>query len=172
MNTEHYSNLVYQRAMHILKNAHTSQDIVQHVMMKFHQQPTEKVEGHEEAWLMTVTRNSCLKHIDRNKRYVLMEPEAFVEHVDESPSPYDVVDQQEQHQLRMNMLQQAMQQIPARQQQLLHLRYHNNMSYQEMAREMGLTEGNVGFLINKTKNTLKNFMRHHDGRKLERAGLI
>ena len=167
--TEHHVSKVYQRAMNILKNEHTAQDITQHVMMKFHQQPTHKVEGHEEAWLMTVTKNSCFKHLSRNKRYVLIEPEEFSDYVDESPTPYDVLDQQEQQDVRLNMLQQAMQQIPDRQQKLLHLRYHNNMSYQDMAQEMGLTEGNVGFLINKTKNTLKNFMRHHDGKELERA---
>ena len=49
----------------------------------------------------------------------------------------------------------ALQNLPERQQEILRLKFQSGLSYQEIARVMDLSVGNVGFIIHTALKTLR-----------------
>ena len=77
---------------------------------------------------------------------------------DPSASPQQRIEQQETN----RRLREAIQELPARQRELLQLKVHSGMSYRQIAEATGLTVSNVGYLLHQAMQTLRSGLQSSD----------
>ena len=139
----------------ILKDYDEVQSIVQITFVKLLNQDFSLVEDRITPWLFTVARNTALKHVNKTKRLVAWKSEEFDAKPAECIDPRDALISKEQQGIDFDKLHTALNSLSERSRKILELRYFSNMSYEEIAATFNLSQGNVGFIINKAKNALK-----------------
>jgi predicted DNA-binding protein (UPF0251 family) len=72
-----------------------------------------------------------------------------------NPSPFDTACEKEEQQFITDDIIKALAKLKPRQQKILKLRYYMDMSYTDIAKSMGISEGNVGFMLHDAKRKLK-----------------
>jgi RNA polymerase sigma factor (sigma-70 family) len=116
------------------------------------------VRGHLAEWLHTVCRHRAIDIGRKERRMHLAEPQEM-EQVGRSPtgnperssSPSGAGEERE----AVSCMFDAMESLPERQQEILRLKFQAGLSYQEIARVMELSVGNVGFIIHNALKSLR-----------------
>jgi RNA polymerase sigma-70 factor (ECF subfamily) len=161
--TKHYDRL-FGRAFNILKDAHAAEDVVMMATARLEKQlekEPDMTEDGQVAWLFIVVRNISLKALQKAKRYDVTDPINFSEEMGNSLSPYEVIDEREQKEVMQERAAEALKALPERQQKLLHLQYNEGLSYKQISERTGLSSGNIGYLINKSMNFLKQYVKQN-----------
>jgi RNA polymerase sigma-70 factor (ECF subfamily) len=135
-----------------------ARDVVQETFFALHREMTDgargPVNGQIAAWLFTVCRHRALDVLRKEQRMTTLASETTEAAVAPEPSATEL----EQRELA-GQLRQSLAQLPERQQELVRLKFQNNLSYREIAEVTGLSVSNVGFLL-------------HTAIKRLRAGLV
>ncbi|MEI6564579.1 MAG: sigma-70 family RNA polymerase sigma factor [bacterium] len=139
--TEHEATLL-RYASSLLRDPHAAQDVVQNVFIKLfsqwtpHSRPTEALR----AWLFRVTHNEAIDAIRRRQRLHFLHLRQAQEQTPPSgaSSPDDD---------RMEQVLAAVRKLDVPEQQVVLLRLQEGLSYQEIARITGRSEGNVGCIL-------------------------
>jgi RNA polymerase sigma-70 factor, ECF subfamily len=104
--------------------------------------------GEERAWLFGIARNAALDELRRRRRVVALtgEParEAEASEVDEGEVA-----------LRRTAVQAALAKLPARDREIVALKFHAGLSNAELARVLGISESNAGTLLYRTMEKLR-----------------
>lgn len=100
------------------------------------------------AWLMTIARNVATDHFRRRKPTVVLD--AALNHADTS-DPAAEVELKEQRFRLSSMLSR----LPERQQELIALKYGAELTNREIAKQLDLTETNVGTLLHRLITQLR-----------------
>ena len=104
--------------------------------------------GDERAWLFGIARNAALDEIRRRTRVATLvtDPEetADVEDADGAEVA-----------LRRTAVQTALARLPAREREIIALKFHAGMSNVELARVLGISESNAGSLLYRTMEKLR-----------------
>ncbi|NQU40381.1 MAG: sigma-70 family RNA polymerase sigma factor [Lentisphaerae bacterium] len=151
-------------ATRILNNSSAAGDVVQNTFIKLFRswQPGMHASASLKSWLYRVTHNEAVDYVRKESRLnVLHERQAADPTVNRRPdgqhSPLSLT---EQHELVLSLLHT----LHPREQQVILLRLEEGLSYREISRATGRSEGNVGNLL------------HHAVRKLstslKKAGAI
>lgn len=115
-----------------------AEEIVQEAFLRLHRDWTD-VEN-PRAWLYRSVRNLALNHL-RDRKPDAELTEATVAS-DDTP-PADVLGRHE----AVGLMRLALAEIPAEDQRLLRLKYHDDLPYQEISKQTGLSVGNVGYRL-------------------------
>jgi RNA polymerase sigma-70 factor (ECF subfamily) len=135
-----YEGTLTRYAYRVTQDLERAREVVQETFLKLWQAERSDVEGHLAEWLFTVCRNQALDVRRKDKRMLpLAEP--VEEATEETPSRL-----LETHQQKVEIMT-AFTMLPARQQEVLRLKFQNELSYQEISRITGLSVSNVGFII-------------------------
>lgn len=105
-------------------------------------------------WLLSVTSNYCMDLLRRRRiEQRLFEPpeEEPREFAAEGPSPLEEVMSAEAR----SSVRQALEALPERYRLPLALRYYSDLSYDEIAAQLGLTRANVAVLVHRAKKELR-----------------
>jgi RNA polymerase sigma-70 factor (ECF subfamily) len=103
--------------------------------------------GEERAWLFGIARNAALDELRRRRRVAALvtDPEDGVE--------ADADDAEVA--LRRTAVQNALAKLPAREREIVALKFHAGMSNAELARVLGVSESNAGTLLYRTMEKLR-----------------
>ena len=103
--------------------------------------------GEERAWLFGIARNAALDELRRRRRVATLvtDPEDAVE--------ADADDAEVA--LRRTAVQNALAMLPAREREIVALKFHAGMSNAELARVLGVSESNAGTLLYRTMEKLR-----------------
>jgi RNA polymerase sigma factor (sigma-70 family) len=104
--------------------------------------------GEERAWLFGIARNAALDELRRRRRVATLvtDPEDVVEASDgDGPEVA----------LRRTAVQNALAKLPAREREIVALKFHAGMSNAELARVLGVSESNAGTLVYRTMEKLR-----------------
>lgn len=131
---------------------HNAHDIVQEAFISLlaYKKPISNIR----AWLFKVCRHKSIDLIRKGKT---------MHHIDTIESAGQLTDTQHtevsdaltQSECSEN-IQQVLQMLPLRQQEILRLKFHENMSYQSIADITGLSASNVGFILHSVLKSLRN----------------
>lgn len=136
--TTNRANLL-RYAKKIVHDEHRAEETVQDVFTKLLKQDYDKIKTHINQWLYTVCRNSSIKVLNKNKRYV----EAFEdESLDETRNPSENLEFQE----KLKLLKKCMRKLTTRQREVLRCRFFKDLNYEQSAKKMKTSSTNIGFL--------------------------
>lgn len=116
-------------------------DVVQETFLELCKADRKAVEGHLAAWLFTVCRHRALDLGKKTRRLRSLE-DADVNEVPDS-GPVKKLERRE----ALSRVGVALEGLPERERQALLLKLEAGLSYKEIAEVMGLTIGNVGFIL-------------------------
>ncbi|HEU5379639.1 MAG TPA: sigma-70 family RNA polymerase sigma factor [Ktedonobacteraceae bacterium] len=107
----------------------------------------------QENWLWSVARNKVIDHYRRNSRYAGVQLDLVLDDLyerDEDAPEYVMLRREEYAHLRANI-----EQLPALQQELLRLRFANDLRCAEIAIVLQKSEGAVRMLLSRTMKFLR-----------------
>ena len=134
-------------ARRIVSDPETARDIVQDCFLKLCRQRQAKVEGHLQEWLFTVCRRGSIDHLRKSGRMSLLEDRDVVTH----KTPVHYAEQREES----GRIASLIGLLPARQQELLHLKFIEGFSYKQISAITKLTVSNVGFILHTALKKLR-----------------
>ena len=145
-----YEGPLLRYAGHLCRDPELAKDAVQDTFVKLWQasgkQPPEKLA----AWLFKVCRHRVFEILRKDKRMISMEP-TEVPATETAESPQQAFAETEQVQAVTALLGR----LPARQQELVRLKFQNGLSYQEISEVTGLSVSNVGVILHQAMTGLR-----------------
>jgi RNA polymerase sigma factor (sigma-70 family) len=147
---------------HIVKDRDLTEDLYQETMIKAVRLLAEgrySEKGKYLPWVLRMARNLAIDHFRKDKRYQQqMQPVPLhaLGHNIASDSRPDVAYMQQEDRLRVRKL---IQQLPARQREVLVLRYYNDMSFKEIAE---LTDVSINTALGRMRYALLNLRKLAD----------
>lgn len=129
-----------------------AEDLVQDAFLKLHAH-WDGVEN-PRAWLFKTVRNLALNHIRDHKR------ETSIETSDEIKSQSPEPDQSLGRLEAIGTLQLLISELDPADRQLISLKYHENLKYDQISQRTGLSVGNVGYKLHHALKNLADSLRH------------
>jgi RNA polymerase sigma factor (sigma-70 family) len=139
-----------QYATRITGNREKARDVVQETFIKF-QRNGSVAPARTTTWLFTVCRNGALNVCRKEKRMMFLDEEVIESRADEQAMPFERLEQKE----AAGFLLRIVATLPPRQQEVLQLKFQNDLSYQQIAEITRTTANNVGVLIHTALKTLR-----------------
>ena len=138
-----YESPLVGYAFGFVHDVERARDIVQDTFIRLCQQDISRFHEGVKTWLFTVCRNRAYDVLRKDKRIVFGEEERLLATATDAPTPDRAADADERH----AQVPSAMQRLTSNQREVILLKFHQGLSYQEIAAVTGLGEGNIGFLI-------------------------
>jgi len=144
-----YQDMVYSTAARLLGDEAQAQDVAQDVFLKayenFEQLRTSPTKG---GWLKTVTRNLSLNHLSRYRRRWRLFSEFHRDEATEEESQLDLTGADSAldgiaAEEREQLVEQALRRLPERQRVPLVLYHFEELSYEEIARQLDISLAKV-----------------------------
>ena len=145
-----YEGRLIGYTLRLTRNIEKAREIVQETFLKLWKVERDKVEGHLAPWLFKLCRNRSLDILRREGKMELMEDENIVEDKQIRNVAEDI-DERSQ----AKSVQDAMTRLSKKQQEVLVLKFQNDLSYKEISVVTGLTVSNVGYLIHEGVQNLR-----------------
>jgi RNA polymerase sigma-70 factor (ECF subfamily) len=138
----------------ILNDTDRARDVVQDTFVRLCQQDVSKVQAKLKSWLFTVCRNRALDLLRKDKHTQSIDDIQWQKIADSDLQPDAQADLQE----RLSRVMKFLKRLPARQRDVILLKFQQQLSYQEIHEITGLSSGNIGFLIHTGLNRLRELL--------------
>lgn len=138
-------------AYKLTMNVDIAQDIVQEAFIRLSSRIADV--SKPRAWLFTTVHNLAMKQLRAQGKSVSLQSVSGGEdsQVETSPEPSESLEKRE----RAGQIRVCLERLPERERLMIQLKYDQGCSYKEIARRMGMTISNVGYVL------------HHALKKLE-----
>jgi RNA polymerase sigma-70 factor (ECF subfamily) len=131
-----------------------ARDVVQDTFIRLCQQDVAKVRDGVKTWLFTVCRNRALDVLRKDSRLVEMDEKKLGKIPASTVSASSLLEKEEMHQ----RLEIYLQRLTPNQREVVVLKFQQGLSYEEISRVTGLSNGNVGFLLHNALKRLREWM--------------
>jgi RNA polymerase sigma-70 factor (ECF subfamily) len=145
-----------QYATRILGDSDRARDVVQETFVKLQNEKRQQLDDAPAKWLFTVCRNGALNICRKEKRMTYLDQELLETRESEQPAPYEKLEAKEASGFLLKILST----LPPRQQEVLQLKFQNDLSYQEISEITQLSVSNVGVMIHNALKTLRQRYGH------------
>ena len=150
---QHESGLI-SYAFCFVKNIEVARDLVQDTFLKLWQQDTTKLKSYPKAWMFYVCRNHCLDYLKKEKPMVSVSKTSDINFAVESKAGHRLETQQSNNQLYSQISK-----LDQKHQEVLRLKFQNEMSYKQIAKVTGHSISYVGVLLHEGIRTLRKSMK-------------
>ena len=157
---KNYQNMVFSTAVRLLGNETDAFDVSQEVFLKAHEHFGDLSKSPTAGgWLKTVTRNLCLNHLTRYRArwrfFSEMGSDDSDNRFEESLAGPDLHDHHHDEAHRRHHLDLALQKLPPEQRVPLVLYHFEELSYDEIARHLGVSLGKIKTDIHRGREALR-----------------
>ena len=128
-----------------------AEELVQETFLRFHQ-AADEVEN-PRGWLYRSLRNLALNHLRDRPKETPLEEENAPAH--DARLPIESLGRDE----AVGLMRLLLAEMPPDDRDLLQLKYHDNLKYQEISRRTGLSVGNVGYRLHHLLKSLADRLR-------------
>ena len=133
-------------AQRLVGNPSVAEDLVQDAFMKLHTQFRQV--RTPQPWLYRTVHNLAVDYQRRANKIVAFDPAApeqprQTETADSPPMPDEEIARWE----RIGLVRLVLETLDPRSQELIRLKFNEDLSYKEISGRTGLTEGNVGYIL-------------------------
>jgi RNA polymerase sigma-70 factor (ECF subfamily) len=140
-----------QYARRITGDREQARDVVQETFVKFQRNGALRCEDEPATWLFTVCRNAALNACRKERRMMYVDEEVIEARESEHPMPFAELEQKE----AAGFLLRIVSTLSLRQQEVIQLKFQNDLSYKQIAEIMQTTANNVGVLLHTALKTLR-----------------
>ena len=140
-----------QYATRIIGDRERARDVVQETFVEFERRGRRQTDSAPAKWLFTVCRNRALNVCRKERRMTFLDPELAEQQVAPERAPNERIEQEE----AKNFLRRILETLPPRQQEVLQLKFQNDLSYQEISEITQLSVSHVGVLLHTALKTLR-----------------
>jgi RNA polymerase sigma factor (sigma-70 family) len=140
-----------QYATRILRDSDRARDVVQETFVELQRGKRQQVDHAPAKWLFTVCRNRALNICRAEKRMTYLDEEVLGREPSQDPLPNEHIERAE----ASGFLLRIIATLPARQQEVLQLKFQNDLSYHEISEITKLSVSHVGVLIHTALKTLR-----------------
>lgn len=160
-----YQNMVFSTAVRLLANEAEAEDISQEVFLKAYDRFAELSQSPTAGgWLKTVTTNMCLNHLSRYRARWRFFSEMKPADADDDESPIDFAapstfDEHMNEADQRELLDAALQKLPAAQRVPLVLFHFEGKTYEEIAAQLKISLAKVKTDIFRARETLRRKLR-------------
>jgi RNA polymerase sigma-70 factor (ECF subfamily) len=148
---QRFERPLLQYATRILGDSDRARDVVQETFIKFQNEDRVELDHAPAKWLFTVCRNGALNICRKEKRMTYLDQELLETRESEQPAPYEKLEAKEASGFLLRILGT----LPPRQQEVLQLKFQNDLSYHEIGEITQLSASNVGVMIHNALKTLR-----------------
>jgi RNA polymerase sigma factor (sigma-70 family) len=148
---ERFELPLLQYATRIIGDPDRARDVVQETFVRLQRDGADLYDAAPAKWLFTVCRNGALNVCRKERRMTYLEEEILEAQPGAEPPPSARIEQTEAR----GFLMQILASLPARQQEVLQLKFQNDLSYQEIADITKTSANSVGVLIHTALKTLR-----------------
>ena len=152
-----YERRLVGYAFRVLHDREEAKDAAQETLMKLCRLDpavfAREVDGHLEAWLFTVCRNAALDRLRKSRR-VFNTEDGTPTPVDTRPGPAQEAEAHEESARAQALLAT----LSPRQREVVHLKFHTSLSYEDIAKLTGMTVNNVGVTLHLALKNLRKKM--------------
>lgn len=147
-----YTGAVYNQAYRMLNNAQEAEDAVQEVFLRAYRRLDSYDPGRRfVTWLLTIGSNYCIDRLRRRRmNWLTLDDVAFWLTSGEAGPERSAIEGE-----RHSHVQQALQQLPETYRSVTLLRYWHDLSYQEIADTLNLTEATVKTRLHRARKMLR-----------------
>lgn len=138
----------------ILNDVDHARDVVQEAFTRLCHQDIPKMEANLKSWLFTVCRTRALEEFRKDKRTKPLEDMRWKKFTGSGLQPDGQADHQEKQERLMGYLNR----LSANQREVILLKFQQGLSYREIHKVTGLSNGNVGFLIHTGLKRLRDIL--------------
>lgn len=154
-----YQGQVFRLCFRMTGNSEDAADLTQEAFVKvWRALGSFQFDSAFSTWLYRLATNCCLDFLRSQKRRPTQPltvetdgEEGTIEVPDDSPTPEEAAISKEEHEA----LERAMQSLEPEQRQILTLRIVNDLSYEEIARVVGIREGTVKSRLSRARENLR-----------------
>lgn len=150
---EQYESPLIRYALRLTGNLDRARDVVQDTFLKLCRQPGNAFDGNLSRWIFTVCRNGALDLLRKERRMTTAAELNDPSSMHESPESTAMTRDSAEKVFRM------LDQLPDNQQEVVRLKFQNDMTYQEIADVTGLSVTNVGFLLHTALKRLRELLQ-------------
>ncbi|MEO5722539.1 MAG: sigma-70 family RNA polymerase sigma factor [Chthoniobacterales bacterium] len=140
-----------QYATRILGDRERARDVVQETFVELQRSSREQADYAPAKWLFTVCRNRALNVCRKEKRLTYLDEELLERRESEAPAPFDQLAEKEAR----GFLLRIVATLPPQHQEVLQLKFQNDLSYQEISEITHLSVSHVGVLLHTALKTLR-----------------
>ena len=140
-----------QYATRITGDRERARDVVQETFVQLQRSKREQVDPAPAKWLFTVCRNRALNVCRKERRLTFLDDEILSAREVSDPGPAEQLEQKEAGGFLLRILET----LPPRQQEVLQLKFQNDLSYHDIGEIMNLSANHVGVLIHTALKTLR-----------------
>lgn len=139
-------------ATHMLGDPDRASDVVQDTFVRLCKQPRDQVHDRVRQWLFRVCRNRALDVMKKESRMKTLDDAKASRQVSRDGDPSSQAELAERHANAVKLLSK----LPIKQQEVIRLKIHAGLSYQEISELTGLSVGNVGYLLSTGLKSVRN----------------
>jgi RNA polymerase sigma-70 factor (ECF subfamily) len=144
---------VYAYAFTLLRDRAGAEDVTAAAFERAYRRRRtfDRRRGEERAWLFGIARNAALDELRRRRRLA----ELTAEPAAEDDAGVAGGEDEGEVALRRTVVRDALASLPARDRELVALKFHAGLSNAELARVLGVSESNAGTLLHRTMTKLR-----------------
>jgi RNA polymerase sigma-70 factor (ECF subfamily) len=151
---QRYSGMMLSKALTITRNRERAAESVQMAFAKAYANLDSWRGDTLGPWLLTITMHVALNMMEKERRLSRLSTEGQpLENV--ADDAYS-----DEHESKLQRMEQALQQLPSEDRQLITLHYYKKMKTDEIAKTMGLSQSNVLVRLHRVRERLKKIMNH------------
>lgn len=140
-----------QYAARITGDRERARDVVQETFVQLQRTEPRQIDHAPAKWLFTVCRNRALNVCRKERRMLYLGDELIDARADDAALPSEQLEQKE----ASGFLLRIVATLPPRQQEVLQLKFQNDLSYAEISEITRLSVSNVGVLLHTALKTLR-----------------
>ena len=146
-----YEGALTRYATHLTGDVERARDVVQDTFLRLCSQKPSRVRDHLAQWLFTVCRNRALDVLRKDNRMSSTFEVELAAQPASGPGPSRVLEKKEELSRVLGILET----LPANQQEVIRLKFQNDLTYREISQVTELSVSNVGFLIHTGLKTVR-----------------
>jgi RNA polymerase sigma-70 factor (ECF subfamily) len=161
-----YESKLVHYAWSIVGDLETARDIAQDTFLKLCHESPETVGDPPNAWLYKICRNRAIDHYRKNKRRRHESAEQLADHAANDETPHEQLIRREQ----VAGILSALASLPEREQEIVRLKFLHDFSYKQIADTVGLSPGNVGYILHGALVKLRDQVANDENNSPPRRG--
>jgi RNA polymerase sigma-70 factor, ECF subfamily len=148
---------LYAYVATLLRDRHLAEDVTAQAFERAfrRQRLFDPRRGSERAWLFAIARNAALDELRRRKRTVPVADARRTEDADRESEQLESI-------LRTASILDAVLSLPARERELIALKFYAGLTNSEIARVLGVSNSNAGTMLHRTIAKLRKACNEHD----------